>query len=190
MLLAAGLHRLQRRHILGHRHHLRTAHLLDQGVAFLMVAVGVVAKQDLEIRELEAEVGDRLLDHRHIALIGAVDEDISLRRHDEERAQRLRPHIIDVADDLVRRELGRLVRRRAHVACQYGPRRIGLPPDGDRRMIGRRWILCEARACACAEDDRPKEACEQPQPEISLHRTLRITWHPAGTIVTPLCSGH
>ena len=56
MLLAAGLHRLQRRHVLGHRHHLRAGHLLDQGIAFLMIAVGVVAEQDLDVGELEAEV--------------------------------------------------------------------------------------------------------------------------------------
>ena len=141
MFLAAGFHRLERRDVLGHDHHLGAGHLLDQGVAFLVIAVRVVPEQNLDVGELEPQIRDRLLDRSHVPLVGAVDEDVAGRRHDEERAERLRPHVVDVAHDLVGRELRRLVIRRPHVARQDRPRRIRLPLDGDRRMVGR-TILC------------------------------------------------
>ena len=56
MLFAAGLYRLQRRHVLGHRHHLRAGQLFDQRIAFLMIAVRVVPEQDLDVGELEPEL--------------------------------------------------------------------------------------------------------------------------------------
>ena len=76
----------------------------------------MIPEQDLGVGEFETEVRNRLLDHRHVTLIGAVHQDISLRRHNEERTERLGPHIIDIADDLVGWELRRLVCVRAHVA--------------------------------------------------------------------------
>ncbi len=49
VLLAAGFHSLQQRHILGHRHHLGAGHLLDESVPLLVVAMGMVAEQNLDV---------------------------------------------------------------------------------------------------------------------------------------------
>ena len=57
MRLAAWLDVLKRGHILVHRHHLGAGQLLDQSVAFLVIAVGMAAEQDLDIGELEAQIG-------------------------------------------------------------------------------------------------------------------------------------
>src|SRR5207237_3473269 len=116
-------------------------------------------------------------DRRNIALIGAVDEDMALRRGDQERAERRGADIIDVADDLVRGELRHPIRLRAHVACQDRSRRIGLPSDSDRRMIGRRWVLGEG-VCRWTKDKSPEETCERAQPGYSVresvYRNLRL----------------
>lgn len=57
MDLAAGRYRLQRGHIFLHRHHLRPRQLLEQGVAFLMIAVSVSTEQNADVGELEPELG-------------------------------------------------------------------------------------------------------------------------------------
>src|SRR5260370_39682835 len=77
-----------------------------------------------------------------------------LRRCDEERTERIGPHIVDVADDPVRRKRRYAVRLGAHVARQYGTGRIGLALDGDSRVIGWRRRLGEACGYAEAEDER------------------------------------
>ena len=66
-------------HVLLHHHDLGAGRRLDRGVTFLMVAMGVRAEKDLDVGEAEAEIGHRFLDHRHIPLIGAVDQDMPLR---------------------------------------------------------------------------------------------------------------
>ena len=58
MFLPARLDRLQRVHVFRHRNHLRAGEVLHHRVAFLMVTVRVVAEQDLDVGELEPEVGD------------------------------------------------------------------------------------------------------------------------------------
>src|SRR5258705_4804826 len=136
MVLSARLDRLQRVHVLGHRDDLPTGELLHLRVTFLVVAVCMVAEQDLDVGELEPEVGDRLLDDGHVPLVRAVDQDVPLRRDDQERAERLRPDVVDVADDLVRRKLRLLIRGGAHVAREDRPRRVDLAVDGDGRVIG------------------------------------------------------
>jgi len=130
---AARLHCLERRHVFRHGHHLRTSHLLHHGVRFLVVAVRVAAEQNLRVAELEAELLDRLLDDWHVALVGAVDQDVSGRRDDEEHRQALGAHVIDVADDLVRRERRRHVVRAADVALEERLLRPGLAVHRDRR---------------------------------------------------------
>ena len=160
VLFSARLHRLQQRYVLGHRHHLRAGHLFDQRITFLVIAMGMVSQQDLDVRKFEPKVGDRFRDRWHIALVSAVDENISLRCNDKERAQSPGSDVIDVANDLVRWERRRPVFRRAHVPRQYRTRSIGMSSDADRRMIGRRWILCK-RAGARTQHKRPKQRCDQ-----------------------------
>ena len=80
MLLAARFHRLQRRHVFGHGHHLGARQLLTS-VAFLVIAVRVAAEQDLRVVERSRAL-DRSLDRRDVPLAGAVDENVALRRHD------------------------------------------------------------------------------------------------------------
>src|SRR5215472_7311241 len=158
VLLAAGLHRLQQGHVVGHCHYLRTGHLLDQGITFLVIPMGVIAQQYLDVGELEPELRHRLLDRWHVAFICAVDQEMSLRRHDEKRAERIGADVVDVADDPVGRKRRYTVGLRAHVTRQYRTWRIGLSLDGDGRMVGRRHGLCEA--CVRTEDERTEETYE------------------------------
>src|SRR5947209_4069416 len=102
-----------------------------------MIAVRVVPKQNLRIGKLEPELFDRLLNRRHIPLVRAVDENVSLWCHDEEGAQRLRSDIVDVADNLVGWELRRLVLGSSHIARQYRLRGIGASMNSDGRVISR-----------------------------------------------------
>jgi hypothetical protein len=67
MYLAAGLERLQRRHIFGHCNHMSTGHLTDQRVAFLMIDMGVVPEQDLDVGKFETQLCDGFLDDGNIA---------------------------------------------------------------------------------------------------------------------------
>src|SRR3990172_507832 len=117
-----------------------------------MIAVRMVPEQNLDVGEGEPQVGDRLLNRSHVPFVRAVDEDMSFRCDDEERAERPGSHIVDVADDLVGWELRRLVLRGAHITRQYRPWRVGLALDGDRRMGGRRGILRLAGVSARTND--------------------------------------
>jgi hypothetical protein len=78
VLLAAGLHRLQRGHVFGHHHGLRAGQSLDLGIAFLVIAMGVRAEEDFDVGKLEAEIARFWI--TGVPLIGAVDEDVALRR--------------------------------------------------------------------------------------------------------------
>src|SRR6185295_18427017 len=110
---------------------------------------------------LESQLLHRLLNRRHVALVGAVDEDVPLRRDDEERGEALGSDVVDVADDLVRREWGRHVVGAADVAPEqrllgegvsaYGNGRPGLlAAAAARRLIPLRrrgGKQCEQRHC-------------------------------------------
>ena len=82
--------------MLAHDHHLRAGQLLDERVSFLMIAVRVRAEQDLDVRELKAERGNRLLDRAHVALVGAVDQDVTFGIGDQKRAERPCADVVDV----------------------------------------------------------------------------------------------
>src|SRR5205085_9958217 len=60
----------------------------------------------------------RILNHRHIDLVGRVDENAALRRIDQERGQALRADIIKVADNPVRRKLRALLLLGSDVALE------------------------------------------------------------------------
>ena len=84
-----------------------------------MVAVRVITQNDLDVRRFESELLDRLLNRRDVPLVRGVDQDVSRRSDDQERAQRSRTDVIDAADDFVWRKRGLLIRRAAHIAGQY-----------------------------------------------------------------------
>ena len=65
---------------------------------------------------LEAQLLDRVADRRHVALVVAVDQDVALRRGDQKRSEGSGADVIEVADDLVRRERRVLIFTRADVA--------------------------------------------------------------------------
>jgi len=59
-LFCLRAHGLERRHVLGHRHHPRAGQLFDQRVAFLVIAVRGFPSRNLDVGELEAQLLDRL----------------------------------------------------------------------------------------------------------------------------------
>ena len=54
VLLAARFHRLERRHILSHHHHLRSGQPLDHCIALLVITMRMVPQQNFDIGKLEA----------------------------------------------------------------------------------------------------------------------------------------
>ena len=78
--------------------------LLQQRVARNVVRVGMARQQDLDIGHLEAERLDRFLNQGNRALKAAVDENMPLGGGDQKGGQILGTDVVDIADDLVRRE--------------------------------------------------------------------------------------
>src|SRR5438270_799946 len=62
VLLSAMPNILLQRYVLGHRHLLLTSHLFDQRITFLVIAMGMVSQQDLDVRKFAPKVGDRFSD--------------------------------------------------------------------------------------------------------------------------------
>ena len=69
-----------------------------------MIRVSVAAQQDLDVGETEPQLLDRGTNHRDRLLVVAVDEDVSLRRRDQEGTQPLRADKVDIPDHLVGRK--------------------------------------------------------------------------------------
>src|SRR5262245_18865686 len=132
-----------------------------------MITVCVATEQDLNVGELEPELLNRLLDRRHIALVCTVDQDISLRRGDEERTQGPGADVVDIPDNLVWWKLSRLVILCAHVAFQYRPRCIGTTTNCYRRMIWRRLVVLRvARLCGSRKDQYHRCHVSERQSEV------------------------
>ena len=146
MFLAARLHRFEIRHVFRHRHDFCSSHLFYQRIPFLMVSMSVRSEQDLDIGKLESQLLDRLFYGGNISLIGAVDQNVPLRRDDQERTQRPGADIVNVAEDLVGRERRGLIFRCAHVTFQYRTRCVRPSLNNDRRMIRRLSIRCDANS--------------------------------------------
>jgi len=91
-----------------------------------VIEVAMTDQQNLDVVEVEAEAFDILLDRRNGALEIAIDENVSLGSGDQEGSQILAPDVINVGNDLVRREgrspVGILLRKqsRATEAEQKG----------------------------------------------------------------------
>src|SRR5438309_6005537 len=96
------------------------------------------------IQKFESQLLHRFLNHGYIPFIHAIDEYIPLRRDDQKRSQTHGADVIDVADNLVRRELRVLIVRRAHIALEKLLLRIGVVGDADlgsRPLAGIAWSL-------------------------------------------------
>ncbi len=172
MHFAAGGDAFHHLHILGHDDHLGARHLLQRRVALHVVAVGVVAQNDLDVAGLEAHLRDRLGYHRHVPLVGGVDQDVPLAGDDQERCQLLGADVIDVADDPVGRERGFLFRGRTHVAVEDRSRRIGDAAHGHRGMIGRRARAGDGRLGVAHARRQRRESRQEAGLQFS-HRHLK-----------------
>ena len=126
MIFTAGLHGLEGGNVFRHDLDLSAGHMFGEGVALLVVAVGVVAEDDFYIGEVEAERGDGLFDGGDVALVGGIEKDVALRSDDEERAEGFGPDVVDIADDFMGWELVGLISGRSHVAGDDGERGVAL----------------------------------------------------------------
>jgi len=111
--LSAGLQVSQRRNILLHDHDLGAGQCLHLGVAFLVIHVGVTAKDDSDVTEPESELLDASPDGCELSFVAAVDEDMAIGRGDQiGGVLGLGGHKVDIPDDLERfhEGFGRAVR--------------------------------------------------------------------------------
>jgi hypothetical protein len=132
----------------------------------------VIAEHDLDVGELESELLDRFLNRRHISLVGRIQQDVPLWRDDEERAERARADVVDVGDDPMRRERGRLILRRAHVPRQDRRWCIGAAEDGHGRMVRRPSTLTTRDAASDANYQcRHRQQCRESPLEHGRCRT-------------------
>ena len=166
MLFAAGSDGLKGRHVFGHDNDLRARALLHQCIAFLVIAMRVIAEEDLDVARLETQLLDRVQNDGHVPLVGAVDEDVTLRRRDEERRQRSRSNVVDVPDDFVGRKCGRLILLRPHVAGQNAARRVALAADSDGWMVWWRLPLSQGQPCACSRHEQQGQSGDADRAEV------------------------
>jgi hypothetical protein len=75
----------------------------------------MTAQQNFDVLELEAKLLNRILNRGHIPLKNRIDQNVALRRGNEERRQAFRPNVVNVPNDLVRRDLLVLLFRVADV---------------------------------------------------------------------------
>jgi hypothetical protein len=89
-----------------------------------MIAVRVVPENDFDIRKLKPQLINRLFNRWDIPFVRTVNKEVAALSNHEEGTECPRPGIVNIADDLMRRELRSLVFRCAHVAREYGTRGI------------------------------------------------------------------
>ena len=78
----------------------------------------MAAEQDLDVFEAKAQLADGVLNGRYISLVDRIDQNVTFRSRHEKRGEALGPDVIDVTDDLVRRELLVLLLRAPYVASE------------------------------------------------------------------------
>ena len=91
-------------HIAIHHHVLCAGELLDERAARAVIEMRVADQQNLDIAEVKSQALDILLDRGHGAFEIAIDENVALRRRDQVGGQVLAADVVNVGDDLVRRE--------------------------------------------------------------------------------------
>ena len=137
-----------------------------------MICVCVITEQDLNIGEFESKLLNRFRNGRHVPFVGAI-ENIPLARDHEKPTEGPGPHIVNIANDLVRRELRRLILRRSHVALENRPGGERAPGNIDDWVIGSLLLslLGLAQSCTGTEDEPRAEIAHQMQPELMHHES-------------------
>src|SRR5262245_44789059 len=148
---------------------LSSKHGKAKALSILAHKLGRAVYQNAYICELEPELSHRPFNCAHIPLVRAVDENVSIRRSDEKRTERLGAYVINVADHLMRRKRCRLILFGAHIAGQDRPRRIRLPSHGDGRLIRRSPLLRETRLPGGSDKDHSQDSYANIRSEQCLH---------------------
>lgn len=91
-------------HVGIHDHVFRAGQLFDKRAAGAMIDVRVADEQDFDVGEAEAQLLDALPDLRHRGCEITVDQDVSLRRSDQESGQVFTADVVNISDDAMRRE--------------------------------------------------------------------------------------
>src|SRR5262249_32498718 len=123
-----------------------------------MISVRVRSEQNAYICELEPELSHRPFNGAHIPLVRAVDENVSIRRGDEKRTERLGAYVVNIGDHFMWRKRGRLILLAAHVASQDRPVRIRLPSHRDGRLIRQSSLLRKTRLPGGSDKDRSENS--------------------------------
>ena len=109
-----------------------------------MINVGMAVEQDPNVLESEAELAHTVADQGDRRLEAAVDEDVALRRRDQERGDVRGADVRDIADQPERLEravhhpegaLDRPPRDSSGGLLERGAGVGLLPPDGARRQV-------------------------------------------------------
>jgi hypothetical protein len=95
----AGTAVLNGRDVLLHHHEAGTGKFLRQSAPGGMVVVSVADEDDLDIRELPAQLGDAPLNQRDRFGIIGIDEDVALRSGDEIRREIVGSDVVEIAGD-------------------------------------------------------------------------------------------
>lgn len=97
-------------HVPVHDHVFRMSYLHDARAASSVIVMRMADEQNFYVAEFEPKLLDTLLNLRRRGREIAVDEDVSLRRGDQERREVPAAHVIHVADHAIGTELCRPVR--------------------------------------------------------------------------------
>src|SRR5262245_4808469 len=115
MRLPRGANILKCRYVFRHGHDLRSGQLFHERITFLVIAVSMAAKHDLDVGKLETQLRYGVLNDRNRSFIGRINKDVTLRRRDEKSGERLCTDVENISDDLMRWELLDLLLVRADV---------------------------------------------------------------------------
>ena len=115
----------------------RAGEFLHLRVAADVIDVRVAAEEKLDVGELEPELLHAALDDRHGIVEARVEEDMPGGRRDQKRAHAARADVVEVADELARRDRRapaveeplhpRAIGRGRHTRCDVGRRRARAP---------------------------------------------------------------
>ena len=141
--LSTRAHPFECRHILGHRHHLRSCQLLDERVSLHVIAMGMTAEHDLDVGELEAQLFHRLAQDRDAFFEVRVDQYVPVGGGHEKRALNLGADEVDIADHFMWRKrtprlLGRTGRQPRELFRRHVPLTLRQQDKGDDEDAGQR----------------------------------------------------
>ena len=146
-LTGTPIHTLPRFDVLLHDHDLGSDALPEKHIGRLVIPVGVAAQDDLDVGQVEAELRHASFDHGDRSLEIRVDEDVPLRRRNQERAQASGAHEVEVVHHLMCRE--RIIPSVLRQSVNGGGRKDGQHQDEFPHVVsfGRLWkIRCTLSA--------------------------------------------